>query len=237
MSLLQVRDLAVSYGPIEAVRGVDLDIEEGEIACLLGPNGAGKSSLLQSLVGLVPPSRGTVHLDGRDIRRLGTRGIVRAGMTLTPEGRRIFGRLTVRENLRLGAGRSTSTYQEQIPEVLELFPVLGNRQDQLAGTLSGGEQQQLAIGRSLMSRPRILLLDEPSLGLAPILIRTMMNLVARLPRLGTTIVLVEQNVEQALRIADRALVMVKGLVEEPQPSSSTLDRADIQRAFLRPRGE
>lgn len=237
MSLLQVRDVAVSYGPIEAVRGVDLDIEEGEIACLLGPNGAGKSSLLQSLVGLIPLSRGLVRLDSRDLRGLGTRAIVRAGMTLTPEGRRIFGRLTVRENLRLGAGRSTSIYQDRLPEVLELFPVLGERQDQLAGTLSGGEQQQLAIGRSLMSRPRLLLLDEPSLGLAPILVRTMMNLVARLPGLGTTVVLVEQNVEQALRIADRALVMVKGVVEEPPPSSTPLDRVNIQRAFLRPPGE
>ena len=237
MSLLQVRDVAISYGPIEAVRGVDLDIEEGEIACLLGPNGAGKSSLLQSLVGLIPLSRGLVRLDSRDLRGLGTRAIVRAGMTLTPEGRRIFGQLTVRENLRLGAGRSTSIYQDRLPEVLELFPVLGERQDQLAGTLSGGEQQQLAIGRSLMSRPRLLLLDEPSLGLAPILVRTMMNLVARLPGLGTTVVLVEQNVEQALRIADRALVMVKGVVEEPPPSSTPLDRVNIQRAFLRPPGE
>jgi branched-chain amino acid transport system ATP-binding protein len=237
MSLLQLRDVAVSYGPIEAVRGVDLDIEEGEIACLLGPNGAGKSSLLQSLVGLVPMSRGVVRLDGRDVRGVGTRSVVRAGMTLTPEGRRIFGRLTVRENLRIGAGRSMSIYEERLPEVLELFPVLGERQDQHAGTLSGGEQQQLAIGRSLMSRPRLLLLDEPSLGLAPILVRTMMNLVARLPRLGTTVVLVEQNVEQALRIADRAFVMVKGVVEEPPTSSTTLDRAEIQRAFLRPRGE
>jgi branched-chain amino acid transport system ATP-binding protein len=158
-------------------------------------------------------------------------------MTLTPEGRRIFGRLTVRENLRLGAGRSNSTFQERIPEILELFPVLGEREDQLAGTLSGGEQQQLAIGRSLMSRPRILLLDEPSLGLAPILVRTMMALVARLPGLGTTVVLVEQNVEQALRIADRALVMVKGLIEEPPRTGTALDRADIQRAFLRPRSE
>jgi branched-chain amino acid transport system ATP-binding protein len=158
-------------------------------------------------------------------------------MTLTPEGRRIFGRLTVRENLRLGAGRSTSIYEDRLPGVLELFPVLGDRQDQLAGTLSGGEQQQLAIGRSLMSRPRVLLLDEPSLGLAPILVRTMMNLVARLPGLGTTVLLVEQNVEQALRIADRAFVMVKGVVDEPTPSSGTLDRMDIHRAFLRPRGE
>lgn len=237
MSFLQVRDLAVSYGPIEAVRGVDLDIEEGEIACLLGPNGAGKSTLLQSLVGLVAPSRGSVRLDGRDIRGLGTRGIVRAGMTLTPEGRRIFGRLTVRENLRLGSGRSASKYQAHLPEVLELFPVLGERENQQAGTLSGGEQQQLAIARSLMSGPRILLLDEPSLGLAPILVRTMMNLVARLPGLGTTVVLVEQNVEQALRIADRALVMVKGRVEEPVRSGSALDRADVQRAFLKPRSE
>jgi branched-chain amino acid transport system ATP-binding protein len=232
MSLLRVRDLRVSYGPIDAVRGVDLDVEEGQIVCLLGPNGAGKSSLLNALVGLVRPSGGRVELAGRDVTGSDTRDVVRAGMSLTPEGRHVFARLTVAENLRLGAGRSTTRFDERLEEVFGLFPILHDRRVQTAGTLSGGEQQQLAIARSLMSRPRVLLLDEPSLGLAPRLVRTMMDLIHQLPARGTTVLLVEQNVEQALRIADAEIVMLKGAVVSTGEAGQHLERADIEQAFM-----
>lgn len=230
--LLHVRGLQISYGPIQAVRGVGLDVEEGQIVSLLGPNGAGKSSLLNGLVGLVRTSEGKVEIAGKDVTGLDTRAIVRAGMSLTPEGRRVFARLSVLENLRLGAGRTARRYDAQLAEVFELFPILRDRGGQVAGTLSGGEQQQLAIGRSLMSGPRVLLLDEPSLGLAPRLVRTMMDLIRELPGRGTTVLLVEQNVEQALRISDAVLVMLKGVIVSSGNAGEELDREGIEKAFM-----
>lgn len=230
--LLHVRGLQISYGPIQAVRGVSLDVEEGQIVSLLGPNGAGKSSLLNGLVGLVRTSEGKVEIAGKDVTGLDTRAIVRAGMSLTPEGRRVFARLSVLENLRLGAGRTARRYDAQLAEVFELFPILRDRGGQVAGTLSGGEQQQLAIGRSLMSGPRVLLLDEPSLGLAPRLVRTMMDLIRELPGRGTTVLLVEQNVEQALRISDAVLVMLKGVIVSSGNAGEELDREGIEKAFM-----
>jgi branched-chain amino acid transport system ATP-binding protein len=230
--LLHVRGLQISYGPIQAVRGVGLDVEEGQIVSLLGPNGAGKSSLLNGLVGLVRTSEGKVEIAGKDVTGLDTRAIVRAGMSLTPEGRRVFARLSVLENLRLGAGRTARRYDAQLAEVFELFPILRDRGGQVAGTLSGGEQQQLAIGRSLMSGPRVLLLDEPSLGLAPRLVRTMMDLIRELPGRGTTVLLVEQNIEQALRISDAVLVMLKGVIVSSGNAGEELDREGIEKAFM-----
>jgi branched-chain amino acid transport system ATP-binding protein len=230
--LLHVRGCRISYGPIQAVRGVDLDVEEGQIVSLLGPNGAGKSSLLNGLVGLVRSTEGKIYVAGRDVSGLDTRGIVRAGMSLTPEGRRVFARLSVIENLRLGAGRRARRYDARLAEVFDLFPILQERRGQLAGTLSGGEQQQLAIARSLMSEPRVLLLDEPSLGLAPRLVRLIMDLIRELPSRGTTVLLVEQNVEQALRISDDVLVMLKGIIVSTGRVGESIDRDGIERAFM-----
>ena len=214
MPLLAVRDLEVRYGPIQAVRGVTLSVEQGEIVALLGANGAGKSSLLTACMGLVPPAAGTVEFDGWAAEAEKTETIVRRGMTLTPEGRRVFPYLTVQENLDIGAasrarGKRNPDTREQM---FALFPVLKERRDQPAGTLSGGEQQMLAIARSLMSEPRMLLLDEPSLGLAPNIVDQIFDLIAGLRSRGITILLVEQNVELSLDIADRAYVLAGGRI-------------------------
>ena len=214
MPLLAVRDLEVRYGPIQAVRGVTLSVEQGEIVALLGANGAGKSSLLTACMGLVPPAAGAVEFDGWPAEAEKTEAIVRRGMTLTPEGRRVFPYLTVQENLDIGAAaRSRAKRNPDTREqMFALFPVLKERRDQPAGTLSGGEQQMLAIARSLMSEPRMLLLDEPSLGLAPNIVDQIFDLIAGLRSRGITILLVEQNVELSLDIADRAYVLAGGRI-------------------------
>jgi branched-chain amino acid transport system ATP-binding protein len=214
MPLLALRDLEVRYGPIQAVRGVSLSVEQGEIVALLGANGAGKSSLLTACMGLVPPAAGAVEFDGWGAHGQKTETIVRRGMTLTPEGRRVFPFLTVQENLDIGA--AARERRQRNPETREqmfaLFPVLRERRGQAAGTLSGGEQQMLAIARSLMSEPRMLLLDEPSLGLAPNIVDQIFDLIAGLRSRGITILLVEQNVELSLDIADRAYVLAGGRI-------------------------
>jgi branched-chain amino acid transport system ATP-binding protein len=214
MPLLAVRDLEVRYGPIQAVRGVTLSVEQGEIVALLGANGAGKSSLLTACMGLVPSAAGAVAFDGWAAEGQKTEVIVRRGMTLTPEGRRVFPYLTVQENLDIGAAaRSRAKRNPDTREqMFALFPVLKERRDQPAGTLSGGEQQMLAIARSLMSEPRMLLLDEPSLGLAPNIVDQIFDLIAGLRSRGITILLVEQNVELSLDIADRAYVLAGGRI-------------------------
>ncbi len=209
-ALLRVRGLDARYGPIAAVRGVDLEVQEGEIVALLGANGAGKTSTLAAIVGLLPARGGEVRFRGEDVSRLPPEKLVRKGVSLTPEGRRLFATLTVAENLALG-GRGKGDARERM---LELFPVLRERLHAPAGSLSGGEQQQLAIARSLMSRPRLLLLDEPTLGLAPKLVGAVFELIARLrAEEGVSILLVEQNVHRALDLCDRAYVMRTGRIE------------------------
>jgi branched-chain amino acid transport system ATP-binding protein len=236
--LLDVRDLSVRYGAVEALRGVSLEVRAGEIVSLIGANGAGKSTLLRSVVGLLPPARGRVHFGERDLTGRPSQEILRAGIALVPERRRVFTALSVLDNLRLGGwgltrGRDFSQVLEAgIEEAYDLFPVLRQRRRQLAGTLSGGEQQMLAIGRALMSRPRLLLCDEPSLGLAPLVVREIMRLLQALRARGMTILLVEQNARMALRAADRAYVLEAGRVALSGAGPSLLEDERLKVAYL-----
>ena len=213
--MLSVENISVSYGPIRAIRDIRLSVSSGEIVALLGSNGAGKSTTLKALMGLHPVSSGRIIFEDQVISGMATDQIVRRGMTLTPEGRKVFAGLTIDENLRLGsaARKDRADIAKTRAEVLGLFPILGERLHQFAGTLSGGEQQQLAIARSLMSAPRLLLLDEPSLGLAPQIVDQIFDLIADLRQGGLTILLVEQNAEMALEIADRGYIYSNGKIE------------------------
>jgi branched-chain amino acid transport system ATP-binding protein len=211
--LLSVSGLVVNYDAVEAVRGIDITVAEGEIVALLGANGAGKSSTLNGIVGLAPRCSGVITFGDLDISDMPTENMVHHGLTLTPEGRRVFGSLTVEENMLLGGytiGTRSSTFTDNLAHLYDLFPILKERRLQLAGTLSGGQQQQLAIARSMMSSPKLLLLDEPSLGLAPQIIETIFDLIANIRKGGATILLVEQNVAMSLEIADRGYVMASG---------------------------
>ena len=230
----RVDGLVVRYGPIVAVREVALRVEQGEIVALLGANGAGKSSFLNGVAGLVPAASGRVVFRGEELQRLPPEQIVRRGIALTPEGRRVFPRLSVGDNLRLGSASQPDrgAVDTARKRVYGLFPVLEERLGQSAGTLSGGQQQMLAIARSLMASPSLLLLDEPSLGLAPILVDQIFELLARLREGGTTILLVEQNVHRALEVADRAYVLVGGEVEREGPAAELRASAEIERAYL-----
>jgi branched-chain amino acid transport system ATP-binding protein len=238
MPLIEVRGLSASYGPIQAVRSVDLDLAEGELVALLGANGAGKTTTLMSLSGLHASRRGHIIYDGADVSRFSAERLVRRGLVLAPEGRRIFAKLTVAENLALGAaihrGRGArQQVTDDRDELLELFPILRERLHMAGGSLSGGEQQQLAIARALMSRPRVLLLDEPSLGLAPKLVHLIFELVLRLRNeRGLTVLLVEQNVRAALGICDRAYVMRSGEIVLAGTADELRDRSEIERAYL-----
>ncbi len=213
MSLLSVQGLRVAYGGIQAVRGIDLEIAQGELVCLIGPNGAGKSSTLKGLMGLAP-CQGHVHFDGLALAGRPTFEIAARGMALVPEGRGVFARLTVEENLVMGAytRRDRAGIRADLAHVYGLFPRLEERKNQLAGTLSGGEQQMLAIARALMGRPRLLLLDEPSMGLAPLMVQKIYETVTTIAREGVTILLVEQNAHMALRVSQRAYVMESGVI-------------------------
>jgi branched-chain amino acid transport system ATP-binding protein len=210
--MLRLENIHVSYGPIKAVRGISLEVKEGHIVALLGPNGAGKTSLISSVVGLTPISAGRIFFDGAEISGEPTERIVTRGITLTPEGRRVFADLTVGENLRLGAAcrRDTHGVAEDLEKYLDLFPILRTRFAARARMLSGGEQQMLAIARSLMSRPKLLMLDEPSLGLAPRIVDRIFELLASLRTQGLTMLLVEQNASEALELANSALVVAAG---------------------------
>jgi len=231
--LLSIAGLTVRYGAIQAVRGIDLAIEAGEVVAVLGANGAGKSTTLKAVVGLVPWG-GEIRFDGEPLRGLATEQIVRKGVTMVPEGRRVFPSLTVMENLTLGAAACAdgTAMPRNRAEVFDLFPILAERRDQRAGTLSGGQQQQLAIARALMSEPRLLLLDEPSLGLAPQIVDSIFELILRLKQRGQTILLVEQNVAAALDIADRAYVLANGAITMGGAAETLRASEQVARAYL-----
>jgi branched-chain amino acid transport system ATP-binding protein len=232
--LLEISDLAVAYGGVQALWGVSVDVEEGSIVSLVGANGAGKSTLLKTIAGINRPQRGTVLFAGRKMFGLRPEEVVDAGISLVPEGRRLFSRLTVKENLELGAytPRARPKTKESLEQAYDLFPILKTRRDQQAGSLSGGEQQMLAIARSMMSKPSILMLDEPSLGLSPLVVKMMFELIESLNRTGITILLVEQNVYQALKISHHAYVMKTGKIALDGSGEELLANPDVQNAYL-----
>ncbi len=231
--MLEVEDLHVYYGEIHALKGISVRVAQGEIVALLGNNGAGKTTTLKTISGLLRPRAGRVLLEGRPLHGLPPHEIVARGVAQSPEGRKIFNRLTVTENLEMGAYlRADAAIREDIDRVFGLFPRLRERRVQVAGTLSGGEQQMLAIGRAMMARPRILLLDEPSMGLAPILVEQIFETVADINRQGTTILLVEQNAAIALSVAQRAYVLETGAIALSGDAATLAEHPDVQRAYL-----
>ena len=233
MALLEVHELHTFYGNIEALKGISLEVEEGEVVTLIGSNGAGKSTTLRSISGLTPPREGTIRFDGQEIGETPPQEIVRLGISQAPEGRHCFSRMSVRENLELGAFlRRDARVSEDLDRVYDLFPRLKERERQKAGTMSGGEQQMLAIGRALMSNPRLLLLDEPAMGLAPVLVERIYETIAEINRQGTTILLVEQNANFALEVAKRGYVLETGTVALTDTSQSLRDNPEVQRAYL-----
>ncbi len=233
MSLLSVHGLKVAYGGIQAVRGIDLEVSEGELVCLIGANGAGKSSTLKGIMGLAHP-RGEVLLAGERLHKLPTHAIAARGLALVPEGRGVFGRLTVAENLDMGAyaRRDRAGIQADLARAYDLFPRLAERRAQLAGTLSGGEQQMLAIARALMGRPRLLLLDEPSMGLAPLMVRKIYETIAMIAAEGVTLLLVEQNAHLALKVSQRAYVMESGEITLSGSSVELAANPRVRAAYL-----
>ena len=233
MALLSVRDLHVSYGAIKAVRGISFDIERGEIVTLIGANGAGKSTTLNTIAGLIKPDSGDIELSGESIVGVRPHRIVEKGLALCPEGRRVFTRMSVAENLDMGGyTRTDAENAETIKVVYERFPRLRERVSQSAGTMSGGEQQMLAMGRALMSKPDLLMLDEPSMGLAPILVQEIFDIIKELNRQGTTILLVEQNASMALSIADRGYVLEVGRTVKSGSGKELLHDDDVRKAYL-----
>ena len=234
MSLLKITDLQVSYGGIDALAGISFDVEEGEIVTLIGANGAGKSTTLRTISGLVKAKAGRVVYDGRDITSMNPQKIVSEGIAMVPEGRHVFDNLTVKENLLIGAylRRDKQSINEDIEHIYTLFPRLHEREWQLAGTLSGGEQQMLAVGRAIMTQPRILMMDEPSLGLAPIVVKEIFSIIRTLNETGMTILLIEQNANAALRCSHRAYVMETGRITMSGPSADLLADKRVQDAYL-----
>jgi branched-chain amino acid transport system ATP-binding protein len=234
--LLTIDNLQVSYGAIKALHGVSLQIDRGEIVSLIGSNGAGKTTLLRTISGLLRPTNGTIALDGSGdhLENLPPHEIVRLGISHCPEGRQVFANLTTRENLLLGGYQQKSKVElhKDLSHVFEQFPVLAERREQKAGTLSGGEQQMLAIGRALMSRPKLLLLDEPSLGLAPLIVRKIFQIIRDINAAGTTVFLVEQNAKQALALAHRAYVLQTGRIIKSDIAKNLLEDPDVKKAYL-----
>ena len=231
-NILEIKNLVVSYGGIEAVKGIDLKVEEGKIVTLIGSNGAGKSTTLKAVAGLVKPKSGEILLNGANLVGKSTDQIVSSGVTLVPEGRRVFENLTVAENLRIGAYLRKDDIEPDIEYVYSLFPRLKERAWQYAGTLSGGEQQMLAVGRALMMKPRILMMDEPSLGLAPLVIRDIFEIIKTLHAQGMTILLVEQNANAALKVADYAFVLQTGMMGVQGTGAELLDNPEVKAAYL-----
>ncbi len=234
MAMLEVSDLHTYYGNIEALKGVSLEVEEGEIVTLIGSNGAGKSTTLRSISGLTPPREGSIKFEGNEIGETPPQDIVQLGISQSPEGRKCFQRMTVRENLDLGAylRKDTTDIDSDMDRVFDLFPRLKEREKQKAGTMSGGEQQMLAIGRAMMAQPRLLLLDEPSMGLAPVLVERIYETIEEINRQGTTILLVEQNANFALGVSKRGYVLETGHVALSDDSDKLRDNPEVQKAYL-----
>jgi len=233
MAMLEVDDIHTFYGNIEALKGISLTVEEGEVVTLIGSNGAGKSTTLRSISGLTAPREGSIRFEGKEIGETPPQDVVRLGISQSPEGRHCFQRMTVRENLELGAFlRRDTRITEDLDRVFELFPRLKERETQKAGTMSGGEQQMLAIGRALMAEPKLLLLDEPSMGLAPVLVERIYETVAEINRQGTTILLVEQNANFALEVSTRGYVLETGTVALTDASDALRDNPEVQKAYL-----
>ena len=233
MSMLKVEDLHVYYGSIHAIKGVSFEVNEGEIVTLIGANGAGKSTTLNTVAGLLKPRSGAITFEGQQVAGMPASKIVPQGMALCPEGRRVFQQMTVRENLEMGGyTRPAGEISASLDNVFERFPRLKERHRQVAGTLSGGEQQMLAMGRALMSKPRLLMLDEPSMGLAPLLVEQIFDIIGELNRAGTTILLVEQNAQMALSIANRAYVLETGNIVKSGDAHLLMNDDDVRKAYL-----
>ena len=234
MSLLEVKDLVVSYGGIEALKGISFSVDEGQIVTLIGANGAGKSTTLRAITGIVPVKSGTITYNGENITGMDTQKVVERGIALVPEGRRVFANLTVLENLKIGAylRKDTAQIQKDIEYIYKLFPRLEERSWQLAGTLSGGEQQMLAVGRAMMTRPRLIMMDEPSLGLAPLVVKDIFGIISRLSADGITILLIEQNANAALHAAHYGYVLETGMMTLSGTGEELLSSKSIQEAYL-----
>jgi len=231
-NILEINGLSVAYGGIQAVKDISFSVPEGEIVTLIGANGAGKSSTLRAIVNLVKPSGGSICLEGQEITGLPTDQIVSKGITLVPEGRRVFPALTVQENLRIGAYMRKDSLEEDICWIYDLFPRLRERSWQMAGTLSGGEQQMLAIGRALMSKPKMIMMDEPSLGLAPIIVQGVFDIIKEINRQGMTILLIEQNANMALQAAHLGYVMETGRITMSGTGAELLENEEVKEAYL-----
>ena len=232
--MLKIEDLVVAYGGIEALKGISMEVEEGKIVTLIGANGAGKSTTLRTITGLEKPKSGKITYNNVDLLSMKTQEIVKMGITLVPEGRRIFPNLTVLENLRLGAffRKDLGEIKKDLDWVYDLFPRLKERSWQLAGTLSGGEQQMLSVGRALMSKPKLLLMDEPSLGLAPLIVKDIFNIIKEIHKQGVTILLIEQNANAALRIADIGYILETGIIKNKGQGLELLKNDDVRKAYL-----
>ncbi|WP_330329860.1 ABC transporter ATP-binding protein [Streptomyces sp. NBC_00536] len=233
-ALLEVEDLRVAYGKIEAVKGISFSVEAGQIVTLIGTNGAGKTTTLRTLSGLIKPRGGQIRFNGKSLKKTPAHDIVALGLAHSPEGRHIFPRMTIEDNLLLGAflSKDKEGIQKDVQRAYELFPILGERRKQAAGTLSGGEQQMLAMGRALMCRPKLLMLDEPSMGLSPIMMQKIMATISELKAAGTTILLVEQNAQAALSLADQGHVMEIGKIVLSGPGRELLVNEDVRKAYL-----
>lgn len=234
MAMLEIKDIEVYYGMIQAIKGISFEVREGEVIALIGANGAGKTTILHTITGLLSPKRGSVLFEGQDITKIPAHKIVSLGMAHVPEGRRVFADLTVYENLKMGAytRKDKAEIDETLVMVYKRFPRLEERKNQLAGTLSGGEQQMLAMGRALMSHPKIILMDEPSMGLSPILVNQIFDIIGEVSKSGTTVLLVEQNAKKALSIADRAYVLETGKIVLEGDAKALMNDDSIKKAYL-----
>ena len=234
MAMLEVKDIEVFYGVIQAIKGISFEVNEGEVIALIGANGAGKTTTLHTITGLLQPKKGSIMFEGKDITKVPAHKIVSLGMSHVPEGRRVFGELTVYENLKMGAytRKDKAEIQETLEMVYKRFPRLEERKNQLAGTLSGGEQQMLAMGRALMSHPKIIVMDEPSMGLSPIFVNEIFKIIQDVSKSGTTVLLVEQNAKKALSIADRAYVLETGKIVLEGDAKELMNNDSIKKAYL-----
>ncbi|MFB3051228.1 MAG: ABC transporter ATP-binding protein [Acidimicrobiia bacterium] len=232
--VLEFRGVDTHYGPVHVLKGVDLEIYEGEMVCLLGGNASGKTTTLKTILGMVEPSQGTVHLNGQDVRGWTTADRVKAGVSMVPENKRLFKRMTVKENLEIGAYLRVDkeNFEKDLEDIFELFPRIKERLSQKAGTLSGGEQQMVAMGRALMAQPKLLLMDEPSMGLAPVLVAQNFEIIDRINKAGTTVLVVEQNANMALSIADRGYVLQTGSIVLSDTAQGLLNNPQMRQAYL-----